>query len=577
MFDYNLIDEYQIEVTTYCNAACPQGPRNVNGGKTNPYLPVCHLDRNVIDVSFPKSLVKRLRQVFFCGSYGDPIMHPEFLDILKDFRSKNPTLHLYLHTNGGVRNAEWWEEIAHVLGDHGKIDFGIDGLWDTNHLYRKNVEFSRVIENAKTFINAGGKAQWNYLVYKHNEHQISDARKMSEELGFDDILFRSTGRFMNHKTLTELEKWPVHNRDGEIEYYLEPPTDKEYHNSSVENLPKLHEEYPDIKDYFNETKIKCDALTGKKVAITAEGLVLPCNFFEHNLYDMRFHKRDVLPSSNDYHFDEDGNNQVMSLINRHNGDDQNLNIHSQPLYKIFESKFWEEIVWSWEQDIGCGKIFECAMTCGQKLSKVWDQNKKMKDTYRYYITGNNRGLGLDLAEHFNGDGCSRSTGQMLTDITTKVGIQRIVEQSLHYDVFINNAFDGPPDEPWGNFAQVNLLLAVFKAWKEENKSGYIFNIGSTGALSARVSHDRYAIAKDALATASRQCSKAFKDNLVKFKTTLITPGRLDTPLSRGRETWTGNGVKTLDICKFIEYTMGIENNSIIEDIIIDVNLEYGND
>ena len=97
---------------------------------------------------------------------------------------------------------------------------------------------------------------------------------------------------------------------------------------------------------------------------------------EHNLYDMRFHKRDSFPSSNDYHFDEDGNNQVMSLINRHNGDDQNLNIHSQPLDKIFKSEFWKEIVWSWEQDIGCGKIFECAMTCGQKLTKVWDQNKK---------------------------------------------------------------------------------------------------------------------------------------------------------------------------------------------------------
>ena len=97
-----------------------------------------------------------------------------------------------------------------------------------------------MIENAKAFINAGGKAQWNYLVYKHNEHQIPEARKMSEELGFDDILFRSTGRFMNHKTLTELEKWPVQNRDGEIEYYLEPPTDNQYHNSSVENLSLIH-------------------------------------------------------------------------------------------------------------------------------------------------------------------------------------------------------------------------------------------------------------------------------------------------------------------------------------------------
>ena len=36
-FDYNLIDEYQIEVTSYCNAACPQCPRNKVGSGINPY------------------------------------------------------------------------------------------------------------------------------------------------------------------------------------------------------------------------------------------------------------------------------------------------------------------------------------------------------------------------------------------------------------------------------------------------------------------------------------------------------------------------------------------------------------
>ena len=61
-----------------------------------------------------------------------------------------------------------------------------------------------------------------------------------------------------------MDKWPVKNKKGEVEYYLEPPTDKQYHNASVTNLPKLHEEYPDIKDYFNNTKIKCDAFIGKK-------------------------------------------------------------------------------------------------------------------------------------------------------------------------------------------------------------------------------------------------------------------------------------------------------------------------
>ena len=41
--------------------------------------------------------------------------------------------------------------------------------------------------------------------------------------------------------------------------------------------------------------------------------------------------------------------------------------------------------------------------------------------------------------------------------------------------------------------------------------------------------------------------KASQDNIVNFKTTLITPDRIDTPLSRSRETWTGNGIDTQDI------------------------------
>ena len=78
-FDYNTIDEYQLEITTYCNAACPQCPRNNNGSGINPHLKLEHLSRNVIDSAFPADLCGRLRQIFFCGSYGDPIMHPDFL------------------------------------------------------------------------------------------------------------------------------------------------------------------------------------------------------------------------------------------------------------------------------------------------------------------------------------------------------------------------------------------------------------------------------------------------------------------------------------------------------------------
>ena len=566
-FDYAKIDEYQLEITTYCNAACPQCPRNISGGGVNPHLPLKHLSRETIDRAFTPKLCSRVRQVFFCGSYGDPIVHPDFLDILRDFRSKNPTLWLYIHTNGGVHDTAWWAELAEILNGYGKIDFGIDGLEDTNHLYRRGVKFDKAINNAQAFIQAGGKAQWNYIVFKHNEHQIESARMLSEIIGFEKILFRGTGRFLNHQTLEESETWNVTPKREES-YQLEVTTLDEYRNASMKRLGDLKEEYPNIRDYFDTTPIKCDACVGNKVSITAEGLVLPCNFFEHNLYDARFRDRDIAPGAHDLHF-VDGQNQVAKFVNQHRSE---LDINTNSIEQVFASNFWNSLVTSWDKTLEEGRIFECAFTCGQKLTKVWDQNKLIKSTYRYYITGNNRGLGLELAQHFNADGCSRSSG---LDITKD--IDKIVEETIHYDVFVNNAFDGPPDSEWANYAQVNLLQAVYKRWKQLNKSGWIFNIGSIGEQSIVAPDpdwETYRVAKAALAHASQQCTQAFKQGLVPFKTTLITPDRLDTPLSRSRDNWTGNGINCQDICNFIDYCVSTNSNTVIADITLLVNLTH---
>jgi len=566
-FDYFKVDEYQLEITTYCNAACPQCPRNISGGSVNPHLPLCHLSRQTIDRAFTPELCGRTRQIFFCGSYGDPIVHPDFLDILRDFRNKNPTLWLYIHTNGGVHDTAWWTELAEILNGYGKIDFGIDGLEDTNHLYRRGVKFDKAINNAQAFIQAGGKAQWNYIVFKHNEHQIETARLLSEVIGFEKILFRGTGRFLNHQTLEESETWNVTPK-REQPYQLEVTTLDEYRNASMKRLDDLKLEYPDIRDYFDTTPIKCDACVGNKVSITAEGLVLPCNFFEHNLYDARFRDRDIQPSAHDLHF-VDGKNQVAEFVEQHRSE---LDIHTNSIEQVYNSDFWNKLVSSWDKTLDQGRIFECAFTCGQRLTKVWDQNKLVKSTYRYYITGNNRGLGLELSKYFNADGSSRASGK---DITKD--IDNIVEDSIHYDVFINNAFDGPPDSDWANYAQVNLLQAVYKRWKELNKSGWIFNIGSNGEqtiVAPDPDWETYRVAKAALAHASRQCTQAFKQGLVPFKTTLITPDRLDTELSRSRDNWTGNGIDCKDICKFIDYCVSTNSNTVIADITLLVNFTH---
>lgn len=188
------------------------------------------------------------------------------------------------------------------------------------------------------------------------------------------------------------------------------------------------------------------------------------------------------------------------------------------------------------------------------------------------ITGGNRGLGKILCEKLNGESISRENG---FDITKNY--YDIANKSLDYDVFINNAFDGPPQEEWADFGQFKVLNSVFNKWKEHNKQGLIINIGSIGSkniVSPELSFETYRVAKAALEHHSKQCTAAFKNNIVKFKTTLINLDRLDTELSRSRSNWTGNGVNCFDIVSYINFLTNINNNTCIEEITFYVNFNY---
>lgn len=188
------------------------------------------------------------------------------------------------------------------------------------------------------------------------------------------------------------------------------------------------------------------------------------------------------------------------------------------------------------------------------------------------VTGGNRGLGKHLVETFNGVSISRAN-----DLDITKHYQTIATLSLDYDVVINNAFDGPPQEEWANFGQVHLLEAVYDLWSKHNKSGNIYNIGSVGEkhiVARDPSFETYRVAKAALSHASKQCTASFKANKVPFKTTLITIDRLDTELSRSRTNWTGNGINLVEISNFVKYSLGTQANTCIEEVTFYCNLEY---
>jgi dTDP-4-amino-4,6-dideoxygalactose transaminase len=55
--------------------------------------------------------------------------------------------------------------------------FATDGFSGEHELYRKNTNWHKIIENAKTFIAAGGRAKANTIVFKHNEDRIEELKQ----------------------------------------------------------------------------------------------------------------------------------------------------------------------------------------------------------------------------------------------------------------------------------------------------------------------------------------------------------------------------------------------------------------
>ena len=193
---------------------------------------------------------------------------------------------------------------------------------------------------------------------------------------------------------------------------------------------------------------------------------------------------------------------------------------------------------------------------------------------KYMITGGNRGLGAAFVQHFNGDSYSRANGYDITDYQQR---KVLAQKSLDYDVFINNAFDGPFQESWADFGQTKLLFEVASLWKEHNKTGHIINIGSVGGetvVAPDPLFETYRVSKATLKAHSQQWTRAFKENRVQFKTSLLTLDRLDTDITRSRASWTGNGHNLADICSYIELITNSAGNTCIEEIIGWVNFDH---
>lgn len=347
MYRYQDIKSVHMEITTRCNASCPQCSRNIAGGRVNPALPLVELEIAEIEQILPVSFLRQLDYLQICGNYGDPMVARDTLKAFNYFRRANPAIRLAMHTNGSGRTAGWWQSLAQVID---VCHFGIDGLEDTNHLYRRGTNWSKVMDSAESFINAGGKAKWTFIVFRHNEHEVEQAAALAEKMGFSEFTVKRTKRFFQGGRLQE--KLQVLDRDGHPEYELEPPRNSIWQNTPANDLAERIAHGMDYDQWLAETEIDCQAARKKKVYLTAEGLIFPCCYLAGNLYSPGASR----PKQ-----------QLWDLLNGLDAGIQAINAKHQTLQDIVEGPVFQNLIpagWH-KSSAGTNRLMVCARVCGQ--------------------------------------------------------------------------------------------------------------------------------------------------------------------------------------------------------------------
>jgi len=352
------IEAIHLEVTDNCNAACPQCARNKLGGIVNPMLPQRELFLDDIKKILPEHFVSQLKRLYMCGNYGDPIVARDTLEIFKYLRSVSPSINLAMNTNASARDEKWWFELGRVTGRKGNVKFGIDGLGDTHHHYRRKTDFHKIISNAKAFIAGGGRARWEFLVFLHNEHQVEQAKELSLELGFEKFTVKKTGRFFSNTKSSVNEKQEVHDMNGNVEYYIEKPLNEKYQNQSLNKENTIIKRFGSMENYLLKTDVTCKTAQEKSIYISSEGLVFPCCWTANQLYLW------YMPKEKGHMWD----------MIRKIGGKEKISALEKSIQSIVNGPFFDLIKRSWQGScLKTEKSKVCAKTCGTLFDQFKDQ------------------------------------------------------------------------------------------------------------------------------------------------------------------------------------------------------------
>lgn len=178
-----------FEPTTSCNLRCPECPSGLRAFTRPTGMLQNDFFRQTID-----QLSKDLLYLVFYFQ-GEPYLNPGFLDMVKYASGKG----IYTATS---TNAHYLtEENARKTVESGldRLIISIDGTTqDVYQSYRVGGKLHKVLEGAKNIVKWKKELKsktpfvfFQFLVVKPNEHQIEDVKRLANEVGVDEVRFKT--------------------------------------------------------------------------------------------------------------------------------------------------------------------------------------------------------------------------------------------------------------------------------------------------------------------------------------------------------------------------------------------------
>ena len=245
----NGINAVHFEPTARCNAKCPMCSRTGNSTILN--------NQGEISIKrfrkfFSPKHLKKIQKWKFCGNFGDPIIAKDLIEMHEEILIYNSDAEFILSTNGGIRSESFWKELGKIYNRSNEkscVEFHIDGLEDTNHIYRIGVKWDKLIRNAKAYNSTNAKSSWFFIPFFHNEHQVEEAEKLSVQLGFNEFVVKISTRF--------------------------PETTRGFYGNGAKLFPPIGKRFQ-TKHLQTEGKLVCFAEERKEIFVDAWGRFFPC-------------------------------------------------------------------------------------------------------------------------------------------------------------------------------------------------------------------------------------------------------------------------------------------------------------